>query len=205
MPRQSNSHVGAGFRRMKLRKKTERPSSFYRAPEIQERGRTLERNSDQEGLGLGIGLGISMPDEESTLEKSNSEWPGEEMADDPKIQNYASRQPSLSIRRKIERAEPADVPRADDPVAAIQRMLLEGGALLRTGREEDEGLIWVSVDAVRMIREERRREREGMFAAGRAATGIAHEPCHLMDPMADLDIHRERGVRTRTRPICRQL
>ncbi|KAG9683319.1 hypothetical protein KCU95_g11690, partial [Aureobasidium melanogenum] len=160
MPRENNSHVGEGFRRMKLRKKAERPSSFYRAPEIQERGRSLKRDSDQDGLGLGIGLGISMPDEESTPEKAESEWQGEEMADDPKIQNYASRQPSLSIRRKTERAEPADVPRADDPVAAIQRMLLEGGALLRTGREENEGLIWVSVDAVRMIREGRRRERE---------------------------------------------
>ncbi|KAH0356561.1 hypothetical protein KCU81_g346, partial [Aureobasidium melanogenum] len=160
MPRENNSHVGEGFRRMKLRKKAERPSSFYRAPEIQERGRSLKRDSDQDGLGLGIGLGISMPDEESTPEKAESEWQGEEMADDPKIQNYASRQPSLSTRRKTERAKPADVPRADDPVAAIQRMLLEGGALLRTGREENEGLIWVSVDAVRMIREGRRRERE---------------------------------------------
>lgn len=205
MPRENNSHVGEGFRRMKLRKKAERPSSFYRAPEIQERGRSLKRDSDQDGLGLGIGLGISMPDEESTPEKAESEWQGEEMADDPKIQNYASRQPSLSIRRKTERAEPADVPRADDPVAAIQRMLLEGGALLRTGREENEGLIWVSVDAVRMIREGRRREREGMFAAGRAATGIVHEPCYLMDPIANLDIYRERGARTRTRPVCRQL
>ncbi|KAH0368688.1 hypothetical protein KCU65_g3894, partial [Aureobasidium melanogenum] len=184
MPRENNSHVGEGFRRMKLRKKAERPSSFYRAPEIQERGRTLERDSDQEGLGLGIGLGISMPDEEDIPKKLDSEWQGEDMADDPKIQNYSSRQPSLLIRRKTERAEKADVPRADDPVVAIQKMLLEGGALLRTGREGDEGLICVSVDAVRIIRERRGREREGMymFAAGRAATGIVHEPCYLMDP-----------------------
>ncbi|KAG9625991.1 hypothetical protein KCV04_g11996, partial [Aureobasidium melanogenum] len=160
MPRESNAHVGEGFRRMKLRKKAERPSSFYRAPEIQERGRTLERDSDQEGLGLGIGLGISMADEESSPGKSDSEWPGEDMADDPKIQNYSTRQPSLLIRRKTERAEQAVLPRADDPVVAIQHMLLEGGALVRTGREEDEGLVCVSVDAVRMIRDGRRRERE---------------------------------------------
>ncbi|KAG9679316.1 hypothetical protein KCU99_g3115, partial [Aureobasidium melanogenum] len=160
MPRESNTHVGEGFRRMKLRKKAERPSSFYRAPEIQERGRTLERDSGQEGLGLGIGLGISMADEESIPEKADSEWQGEEMADDPKIQNYSTRQPSLLIRRKTERAEAAVLPRADDPVVAIQDMLLGGGALLRTGREEDEGLMCVSVDAVRRIRDGRQRERE---------------------------------------------
>ncbi|KAG9685272.1 hypothetical protein KCU95_g12471, partial [Aureobasidium melanogenum] len=125
MPRESNSHVGEGFHRMKLGKKAERPSSFYRAPEIQERGRSLERDSDQEGLGLDIGLGISMPDEESSPEKADSEWQGEEMADDPKIQNYSSRQPSLLIRRKTERAEQTVLRRADDPVVAIQRMLLE--------------------------------------------------------------------------------
>ncbi|KAI4748173.1 hypothetical protein E4T50_01589 [Aureobasidium sp. EXF-12298] len=160
MPRESNAHVGEGFRRMKLRKKAERPSSFYRAPEIQERGRTLERDSGQEDLGLGIGLGISMADEESIPEKADSEWQGEEMADDPKIQNYSTRQPSLLIRRKTETAEAAVLPRADDPVVAIQHMLLGGGALVRTGREEDEGLMCVSVDEVRRIRDGRRRERE---------------------------------------------
>ncbi|KAG9546928.1 hypothetical protein KCU71_g16669, partial [Aureobasidium melanogenum] len=160
MPRGSSSHVGEGFRRTKLRKKAERPSSFYRAPEIQEKGRTLERDSDQEGFGLGIGLGISMADEGSIPEKADSEWQGEEMADDPKIQNYSSRRPSLLIRRKTERLERTVLPRADDPVVAIQRMLLEGGALVRTGREEDEGLICVSVDAVRIIRDGRRRKRE---------------------------------------------
>ncbi|KAH0160041.1 hypothetical protein KCU67_g6882, partial [Aureobasidium melanogenum] len=164
MPRESNAHIGEGFRRMKLRKKAERPSSFYRAPEIQERGRTLERDSGQEGLGLGIGLGISMADEESIPEKADSEWQGEEMADDPKIQNYSTRQPSLLIRRKTERAEAAVLPRADDPVVAIQHMLLGGGALVRTGREENEGLMCVSVDEVRRIRDGRRREREGPMA-----------------------------------------
>lgn len=181
---------------MKLRKKAERPSSFYRAPEIQERGRTLERDSGQEGLGLGIGLGISMADEESIPEKADSEWQGEEMADDPKIQNYSTRQPSLLIRRKTERAEAAVLPRADDPVVAIQDMLLGGGALLRTGREEDEGLMCVSVDAVRRIRDGRQREREGMFATGRAAVGIAHEPCYLRDPWLTWTTHLQRKKST---------
>lgn len=180
MRRESNSHVGEGFRRVKLRKKSERPSSFYRAPEIQERGRTLERASDQEGLGLGIGLGISMPDSESLpAEEPEAEWREEEMADDPKIQNYSSRQPTFMIRRNKERAEQALLPRLDDPVVAIQRLLTEGGALIRTGHDEDEGLMCVSVEAVRMIRERNRREREGMLATGRAAIGIAHEPCYL--------------------------
>ncbi|KAK6007123.1 hypothetical protein QM012_006131 [Aureobasidium pullulans] len=183
MPRETNSHVGEGFRRMKLRKKAERPSSFCRAPEIQERGRTLERASDQEGLGTGIGLGINMPDfEKLPKETPDSEMLGEEMADDPKIQNYALRQPSLLLRRDTERAEQAVFPRPDDPVVAIQKLITEGGALLRTGRDEDEGLMCVSVDAVRMIRDRRRREREGVFAAGRAAIGITHEPCYLRDP-----------------------
>lgn len=193
---------------MKLRKKAERPSSFYRAPEIQQRGRTLERASDQQGLGLGIGLGISIPDLESVPmqdEDIPAEYPeDEEMADDPKIQNYSSRQPTLLIRRNKERAEQTLVPRLDNPVMAIQKMLTEGGALIRTGRDEDEGLMCVSIDAVRMIRARHRREREGVFATGRVAIGMVHEPCYLGNSWLTWTFDREARARTRARPIRRQ-
>jgi len=177
MPRESKFHIGEGFRRMKLRKKAERPSSFYRAPEIQERGRSLSRDSNQDA----IGLGISTPDEQETSDKPSRELADEEMADDPKIQNYSSRRPTLLIRSKTPKAREAVLPRYGDPVVAIQEVLLYGGLLIPVGREGDGLLLRVTTDQVRAVRETRRREREGTSTAGRAAIGKTHEPCYLRD------------------------
>jgi hypothetical protein len=179
MFRESKAHVGEGFRRMKLRKKTERPSSFYRAPEIQERGRSLERDSSDEG----IGLGISTPDEQKIPDKPSREWPDEDedMTEDPKIQNYSSRRPRVMVRRNTPKGIPIKHPRYGDPVVAVEEVLMHGGVLLPVGREGDGLLLRVSTDQVRAVREKRRREREGTSTAGRAAIGTVHEPCYLRD------------------------
>ncbi|KAI4760682.1 hypothetical protein E4T51_06344 [Aureobasidium sp. EXF-12344] len=157
MPQESKIHVGEGFRRMKLRKKAERPSSFYRAPEIQERGRSLERDSSQEI----IGLGISTPDEQETPDTGSREWSDEEMTEDPKIQNYSSRRPRPPVfRRNTEKPKPAVLPPYGDPVVAIQDVLVYGGVLLPVGREGDGLLVRVSTDQVRAVRETHRLKRE---------------------------------------------
>ncbi|KEQ77685.1 hypothetical protein M436DRAFT_36916 [Aureobasidium namibiae CBS 147.97] len=158
MPRESNAHTGEGFRRMKLRKKAGRSSSFYRAPEIHERGRSLERDSNQERIGLGIGLGISIPDRDRPFDSPRRVLP-DDMADDPKIQNYSSRRLPLLIRRDTPKPRQTVAPRYGDPVLAVQEVLLHGGVLLPVGREGD-GLLRVSTDQVRVVRERRRRERE---------------------------------------------
>lgn len=180
MPYETSPQMSDGFRRMKLRKKGGRPSSFYRAPEIQERGRSLERDSNQERPGLGIGLGISIPDEDRPFDSPRRVLP-DDMADDPKIQNYSSRRLPLLIRRDTPKARQAVGPRYGDPVLAVQEVLLHGGVLVPVGREGD-GLLRVSTDQVREVRERRRREREGTSTAGRAAIGMTHEPCYLRDP-----------------------
>lgn len=172
--------MGDGFRRMKLRKKGARSSSFYRAPEIQERGRSLERDSNQERPEQGIGLGISIPDEDRPFNSPRRILP-DDMADDPKIQNYSSRRLPLLVRRDTPKPKEAVVPSYGDPVLAVQEVLLHGGVLLSVGREGD-GLLRVSTDQVRVVRERRRREREGTSVAGRAAIGMTHEPCYLRDP-----------------------
>jgi hypothetical protein len=177
MLRESKFHVGEGFRRMKLRKKAERPSSFYRAPEIQERGRSLKRDSSHEG----IGLGISTSDDQKTPDKPNKEWPDEDMTEDPKIQNYSSRRPRVFVRCNTPKGIPIKHPRYGDPVVAVQEVLMHGGVLLPVGREEEGLLLRVSTDQVRAVREKRRREREGTSTAGRAAIGMMHEPCYLRD------------------------
>ena len=165
---------------MKLRKKVGKSSSFYRAPEIQERGRSLERDSKPERIGLCIGLGISIPDEDRPFNSPRRVLP-DDMADDPKIQNYSSRRLPLLIRRDTPKPRQRVLPRYGDPVLAVQEVLLHGGVLLPVGREGD-GLLRVSTDQVRVVRERRRREREGTSTAGRAAIGMAHEPCCLRDP-----------------------
>jgi hypothetical protein len=162
---------------MKLRRKAERPSSFYRAPEIQERGRSLERDSNQKI----IGLGISTPDEQETPDTGSREWSDEEMTEDPKIQNYSSRRPRLLIRRDTEKARPAVLPPYGDPVVAIQEVLVYGGVLLPIGREGGGLLVRLSTDQVRAVRETHRLKREGTFTAGRAEIVIMHEPCYLRD------------------------
>lgn len=178
MPQESQMHVDEGFRRMKLRKKAERSSSFYRAPEIQERGRSLEHDSSQEI----IGLGISTPDEKETLDTGSREWSDEEMTEDPKIQNYSSRRPRPPLfRRNTEKPKPAVLPPYGDPVVAIQNVLVYGGVLLPVGREGEGLLVRVSTDQVRAVRETHRRKREGTLKAGRAVIVMMHEPCYLRD------------------------
>jgi hypothetical protein len=182
-PRRFKIQMGEGFRRMKLRKKSERASSFYRAPEIQEGGKSLERDSSVEG----IGLGITIPNEDKTPDKPSEEWPGEEMAEDPKIQDYSSRRLPVLVRCTTPKAKQTVSPRYGDPVLALQEVILFGGALLPVGREGEGLLMRVSTDQVRAVRETRRREREGTSTAGRAAIGIMHEPCYLRDSWLTLE------------------
>jgi hypothetical protein len=183
MPRESKSHVGEGFRRMKPRKKGQKPSSFYRAPEVQERGKSLDSDSNVES----IGLGISTSDEKKTPDKPSKEWSGEEMAEDPKIQDYSSRRPPVLVRCTTPKPRQTVLPRYGDPVLAVQELLLFGGALIPVGREGEGLLMRVSTDQVRAVRETRRREREGTSNAGRAAIGIMHEPCYPRDSWLTLE------------------
>jgi hypothetical protein len=145
-----------------------RPSSFYRAPEIQER----VRSTDQEGIDQrvqGLGLVIANPDDhwtywepedQTTDGKSDNKRPGwasDEMADDPKIIHYADRAMTMVVRRKKEVVK--SVARVDDPALAIQQVLMSGGLLMRTGHD---GLLRVTVEHVEAVRAKRRTERQGM-------------------------------------------
>ncbi|KAI5208906.1 hypothetical protein E4T38_02623 [Aureobasidium subglaciale] len=156
MSSESRFHMGAGFRRIKLRKGVQRSDDFYRAPELKVRGRTMERKlgGQQEVIGLGI----------DTWEEPSSEWQDmdDEMTDDPRIQDYSSRPPIREVRLKAKEVPRLpQLPHYGDPVEAIQQVLVHGGLLLRAGHD---GLLRVTPEHVLVVREkvarERRREHE---------------------------------------------
>lgn len=144
------SSADAGFRRVHRRHST-KPSSFYRAPELQARGRSLDRRAHQRVQGLGISNGSS-DDEDPSSDL-------EDMTENAKIKNYASfvaRAPPMTTRRRERTTARASASR--DPAIAIQQVLMLGGLLLRTGHEE---LMRVSLEQVAAVREKRRQTRQG--------------------------------------------
>ncbi|THX00350.1 hypothetical protein D6D13_09583 [Aureobasidium pullulans] len=141
-------------RRTRAHNYVEKPSSYYRAPEIQATGKSLDRSMNQ--APQNIGLGIGEWGDQSTHQ--SNEWDAEEMTENPRVQNYSSRSTTSVMRRRSLRVEQIpDIPRWDDPVSAVREVLMDGGLLLRAGYT---GLMRVTVEQVHAVRERRRRERE---------------------------------------------
>ncbi|THW45322.1 hypothetical protein D6D21_04450 [Aureobasidium pullulans] len=157
----SNGHMmftNTSSRRTRAHNHVEKPSSYYRAPEIQATGKSLDRSMNQapQNIGLGIGLDIGEWGDQSTHQ--SNEWDAEEMTENPRVQNYSSRSTTSVMRRRSLRVEQVpDIPRWDDPVSAVREVLMDGGLLLRAGHT---GLMRVTVEQVHAVRERRRRERE---------------------------------------------
>ncbi|THY93230.1 hypothetical protein D6C92_05462 [Aureobasidium pullulans] len=157
----SNGHTmftNTSSRRTRAHNYVEKPSSYYRAPEIQATGKSLDRSMNQapQNIGLGIGLDIGEWGDQSTHQ--SNEWDAEEMTENPRVQNYSSRSTTSVLRRRSLRVEQVpDIPRWDDPVSAVREVLMDGGLLLRAGHT---GLMRVTVEQVHAVRERRRRERE---------------------------------------------